>query len=105
MIHKIKYLFLRSFICRHKALVAQHWKCIICMEHTAKGSPKILEKCRLPLTASRCVNKIITEMCVLEVTPDGLLMTEINPEFTVEDVKAATAAPFAVAENLKSMID
>ena len=80
-------------------------KCIICMEHTAKGGPKILEKCRLPLTASHCVNKIITEMCVLEVTPDGLLMTEINPEFTVEDVKAATAAPIAVAENLKSMID
>ena len=80
-------------------------KCIICMEHTAKGNPKIFEKCRLPLTASHCVNKIITEMCVLEVTPDGLLMTEINPEFTVEDVKAATAAPIAVAENLKSMID
>ena len=79
--------------------------CIICMEHTAKGNPKIFEKCRLPLTASHCVNKIITEMCVLEVTPDGLLMTEINPEFTVEDVKAATAAPIAVAENLKSMID
>ena len=79
-------------------------KCIICMEHTAKGNPKIFEKCRLPLTASHCVNKIITEMCVLEVTPDGLLMTEINPEFTVEDVKAATAAPIAVAENLKSMI-
>ena len=80
-------------------------KCIICMEHTAKGNPKIFEKCRLPLTASHCVNKIITEMCVLEVTPDGLLMTEINSEFTVEDVKAATAAPIAVAENLKSMID
>ena len=80
-------------------------KCIICMEHTAKGTPKIFEKCRLPLTASHCVNKIITEMCVLEVTPDGLLMTEINPEFTVEDVKAATAAPITVAENLKSMID
>ena len=53
--------------------------CIICMEHTAKGNPKIFEKCRLPLTASHCVNKIITEMCVLEVTPEGLLMTEINP--------------------------
>ena len=80
-------------------------KCIVCMEHTAKGNPKIFEKCRLPLTASHCVNKIITEMCVLEVTPDGLLMTEINPEFSVEDVKAATAAPVAVAENLKSMVD
>ena len=80
-------------------------KCIVCMEHTAKGNPKIFEKCRLPLTAAKCVNKIITEMCVMEVTPEGLMMTEINPEFTVEDVKAATAAPIAVAENLKSMID
>ena len=79
--------------------------CIICMEHTAKGNPKIFEKCRLPLTASHCVNKIITEMCVLEVTPEGLLMTEINPEFTVDQVKAATAAPITVAANLKSMVD
>ena len=79
--------------------------CIVCMEHTAKGNPKIFEKCRLPLTASHCVNKIITEMCVLEVTPEGLLMTEINPEFTVDEVKAATAAPITVAADLKSMID
>ena len=80
-------------------------KCIVCMEHTAKGNPKIFEKCRLPLTASHCVNKIITEMCVLEVTENGLVMTEINPEFTVDDVKAATACPIIVAEDLKSMID
>ena len=86
-------------------LVVGAKKVIVAMEHTAKGSHKILKECRLPLTASHCVNKIITEMCVLEVTPEGLLMTEINPEFTVEDVKAATAAPIAVAENLKSMID
>ena len=80
-------------------------KCIVCMEHTAKGNPKIFEKCRLPLTASHCVNKIITEMCVMEVTDKGLVMTEINPEFTVDDVKAATACPIIVAEDLKSMID
>ena len=79
--------------------------CIVCMEHTAKGNPKIFEKCRLPLTASHCVNKIITEMCVMEVTDKGLVMTEINPEFTVDDVKAATACPIIVAEDLKSMID
>lgn len=78
--------------------------CIVCMEHTAKGSPKIFEKCRLPLTASHCVKKIITEMCVLEVTDKGLVMTEINPEFTVDDVKAATAAPITVAADLKNMI-
>jgi acetate CoA/acetoacetate CoA-transferase beta subunit len=51
------------------------------------------------------VKKIITEMCVLEVTENGLLMTEINPEFTVDQVRAATAAPITVSENLKSMID
>ena len=79
--------------------------CIVCMEHTAKGNPKIFEKCRLPLTASHCVNKIITEMCVMEVTDKGLVMTEINPEFTVEQVQAATAAPITVSENLKSMVD
>ena len=79
--------------------------CIVCMEHTAKGNPKLFEKCRLPLTASHCVNKIITEMCVIEVTENGFLMTEINPEFTVEQVKAATAAPLTVSGNLKSMLD
>jgi acetate CoA/acetoacetate CoA-transferase beta subunit len=86
-------------------LVVGAKKVIVAMEHTAKGNPKIFEHCRLPLTASHCVNKIITEMCVLEVTENGLVMTEINPEFTVEQVKAATAAPITVAENLKSMID
>ncbi len=79
--------------------------CIVCMEHTQKGNPKIFEKCRLPLTASHCVKKIIAEMCVLEVTENGLLMTEINPEYTPEQVQAVTAAPIAVSENLKSMID
>ena len=78
-------------------------KVIVAMEHTAKGNPKIFEKCRLPLTAAHCVNMIITEMCVMEVTPEGLVMTEINPEFTVEDVKAATACPVIVSENLKNM--
>jgi acetate CoA/acetoacetate CoA-transferase beta subunit len=80
-------------------------KCIVCMEHTAKGNPKILADCKLPLTAAKCVNTIITEMCVFQVTDDGLVMTEINPEFTVDDVKAATAAPFTVAADCKSMID
>ena len=78
--------------------------CIICMEHTAKGNPKIFEKCRLPLTASHCVNKIITEMCVLEVTPEGLLMTEINPEFTVEQIQAATEATLIISPDLKPMV-
>ena len=76
---------------------------IVAMEHTAKGNPKILKKCTLPYTAVHCVTKIITEMCVMEVTENGLVMTEINPEFTVDDVKAATEADFTVAEDLKDM--
>ena len=76
---------------------------IVAMEHTAKGKPKILKKCTLPYTAVHCITKIITEMCVMEVTDKGLVMTEINPEFTVDDVKAATEADFTVAEDLKDM--
>ena len=77
---------------------------IVAMEHTAKGKPKILKKCTLPYTAVSCVTKIITEYCVFEVTPTGLLMTEINPEFTEAEVRNVTAADFAVSTNIKSMI-
>ena len=76
---------------------------IVAMEHTVKGAPKIMKRCTLPLTAVGCVNLIITNMCVLEVTPEGLLMTEINPEYTVAEVQAATEAELIVSPNLKSM--
>ena len=67
-------------------------KCIVAMEHTAKGRPKILKKCTLPYTAVKCVDMIITEMGVIQVTPDGLELAEINPAYTVEDVQKATEA-------------
>lgn len=76
---------------------------ILAMEHTAKGNPKILKKCTLPLTAAGQVNLIITEMCVIEVTPQGLVLKEINPEFTVEEVQAVTEAVLIVPEDLKPM--
>lgn len=78
---------------------------IVAMEHTAKGNPKILKKCKLPYTAVKCITKIITEMGVMEVTPEGLVLTEINPEFTVEQVQAATEATLIVKGEPKSMID
>ena len=59
--------------------------------------------CRLPLTAMTCVNMIITEMGVIEVTDKGLVLTEINPEFTVEDVQAATEATLTISADLKPM--
>ena len=74
------------------------------MEHTSKGQIKIVDKCTLPLTAYNEVNLIITERCVFEVTKDGLLLTEINPKFTLEDIKKSTGAAFKVSDNLKSMI-
>ncbi len=76
---------------------------IVAMEHTARGSAKILKKCRLPYTAVNCVTKIITEMGVMVITDQGIKLVEINPEFTVEQVQAATEAVLIVDENLKPM--
>lgn len=73
---------------------------IVAMEHTAKGNPKILKSCSLPLTAMGAVDLIITEMGVIEVTDKGLVLKEINSEFTIEEVQAATEANLIIADNL-----
>ncbi len=86
-------------------LVVGAKRVILTMEHTQKGAPKILKKCTLPLTAAGQVNMIITEMGVMEITPEGIVLTEKHPEFTVEDIQAATEAELIVSPNLKSMID
>ncbi len=77
---------------------------IVAMEHTVRGNPKILKKCRLPYTAVNCVDMIITEMCVIEVTKEGLMLTEYNPEFTVEEIQAATEARLFISPDLKPMV-
>ena len=76
---------------------------IVAMEHTAKGNPKILKKCRLPYTAVKCITKIITEMGVMNVTDKGLELVEYNPEFTVEQIQAATEATLIISPDLKPM--
>lgn len=76
-------------------------KVILAMEHTAKGSHKIMKECTLPLTAAGQVNLIITEMGVMEITPNGIVLKEINSEFTVEEVQAATEAKLIIPANLK----
>ena len=78
---------------------------IVAMEHTQKGAPKILKECTLPLTTRTCVSKIITEMGVINVTDKGLELVEINPEFTVEQVQAATEATLIVSPDLKPIED
>ena len=84
-------------------LVVGAKKVIVAMEHTAKGAHKILKKCRLPLTAQKVVSMIITEMAVIDVTPNGLVLKEINPEFTVEQVQEATEATLTISPDLKPM--
>ena len=78
-------------------------KVIVAMEHTAKGSPKILKECTLPLTAMGEVDLIVTEMCVIEVIPEGLLLREINEEFTLEEILEATEAKLLLPEKILSM--
>jgi len=84
-------------------LVCGAKKVVIAMEHTAKGKPKILKQCTLPLTAANEVDVIVTEMGVMNVTDKGLVLTEINPEYTVEQVIAATEAELIISENLQNM--
>ena len=78
-------------------------KVIVAMEHTAKGVHKLLKKCTLPLTAVKAVDLIVTEMCVIEVTDVGFVMIEQNPEYTLEEIIAATGADVTISMALKPM--
>ena len=84
-------------------LVVGAKKVIIAMQHTNKGKHKIMKKCKLPLTAVNVVNLIITEMGVMKVTPEGLVLTEINSEYTPEQVQEATDATLIISKDLKFM--
>ena len=67
------------------------------------GKVKILKKCTLPLTAAGQVDLIVTEMCVLEVTPEGIVLKEIHPEFSIDDIKANTEASLIIPANVAPM--
>ena len=85
-------------------LVAGAKRVVITMEHTARdGTPKILESCSLPLTGRRCVNLIVTDMAVIEVVKEGLLLREIAPDTDLDAVKRATGTALNVAPDLARM--
>jgi len=84
-------------------LVGGAKKVIVAMTHTAKGEIKILKRCTLPLTGAKKVSKIITEMGVMEVTPEGLVLTEYNTEYTIEDIQAVTEATLIISKDIKPM--
>lgn len=84
-------------------LVTGAKKVIIAMQHTGKGEPKILKKCALPLTAKGAVNMIVTELCVLEVTTEGLILKEIHKDTTIEEILSLTDANLIIPDDVKLM--
>ena len=86
-------------------LVVGAKKVIVAMMHTQNGKPKILEECTLPYTAINCVDMIITEMGVMRVTDEGIVLEELHPDYTLEEIKAATICQLLISDELKAMED
>ncbi len=85
-------------------LVAGARRVVVAMEHTTRdGQPKILRRCTLPLTGVKVVNTIVTEMAYLEVTPNGLVLSEVAPGLSAQDVQRVTEPKLIISTNLKVM--
>lgn len=78
---------------------------IVAMEHTQKGALKILKECSLPLTGKTCVDWIVTEMGVIKVTEEGLLLTKKNKDYSIEEIQKFTEPKLIISENLEDMLE
>ncbi|HQV52459.1 MAG: CoA transferase subunit B [Flavobacteriales bacterium] len=86
-------------------LVASADNIIVCMMHTNKaGESKLLKKCSLPLTGVACVKKIVSDLGVFDITPEGFKLLELAPGITVDEVKAKTEGRLVIADNVKEMV-
>jgi 3-oxoacid CoA-transferase subunit B len=86
-------------------LVAGARRVIVAMEHTTRtGDPKILERCTLPITGLGIVNLIVTDLAVIEVTPEGLVIKEVAPGITPHDVQRVTMPTLKVDPSLTQMV-
>ena len=78
---------------------------IVAMEHVdKKGSPKIVKECTFPLTGTRCVSLIVTDIAVIEIKEEGLLLKEVAPGWTIEDIQEETDAELKVASDLQDFV-
>jgi 3-oxoacid CoA-transferase subunit B len=85
-------------------LVASARNIIVAMQHTnPKGESKLLPECTLPLTGVRCVKRIVTELAVIDITPDGFLLIEQAPGVSVEEIQSKTSGKLIVSKNIKTM--
>jgi acetate CoA/acetoacetate CoA-transferase beta subunit len=84
-------------------LVTGAKRVIVAMTHTAKGEPKILKRCTLPLTSLRRISVVVTDLAVIEATPEGLALREVAPGVTKEQVIAATEARLIVPQTVPQM--
>jgi len=85
-------------------LVAGARRVIVAMQHVdSKGNPKLLETCTLPLTGMRCVHHVVTDMAMIDITPEGFMLREYAPGFTVADIASATGARLQVSKQVKMM--
>ncbi len=85
-------------------LLAGARRVIIAMTHTtARGGIKIRNKCTLPLTAVHCAQRIITEMAVIDITPEGLVLQEFNPEYSLNQIQAVTEPKLIISPDLRAM--